>query len=619
MKQKPDLSALQNADMQTIEQISAHCPAASEQELDRIYAASERKYQGQKPDNTVMSDAEVYDVIVEHRSPVWKRTWAAAACLLVCAGTFGGMYALNRYTLPEEQLTAEVDSITENADRTVSPDKENEDDNSPVEAPEIVHDGQSASAVTKEASGSENADAAQNVDVSQNTGTVQNSGSTKPGTVIHPESSVKTDVTEAPSEAPGENDIIPEENALYKTSLSGVTFGESFAITEEEAIANGGIPEIPGFTSRVGESEIYGYKSGTVRCTVISNNLNGAAERIVTGHIPSYLPEGMSPRESYSDENSVFYNLEDGVWKFMYMIYLDSDEQHILVEQRVKRQFVDGMSGWEDSDTRFTPVTIDGRPGYIKECFIQSDLYSTTLVWDAGEFIYTAEMPTSCVTGDYLDEAIKILRSMQPRDKSNDPVAVNLPEVPGFTVASEWWKDGGQNLWKITAGSSAGAPATIQTKYAPTYVPQGIYQAPEDDRTQYIYNCIYEEHAALGMNYCYWLLYYQDDSAKTNSYPFGNNPIWFSQSTKQESYSFVRFETGSTVTPITVGGRPGYLYDHFVDGGINSDTIHHRLIWDGGDYIFTIKLTEFLEAPVNFNDGWLDEIIKMAESVQPVN
>lgn len=606
MKNKPDLSALKHADMQTIERIAEHGPAAGQHELDKIYASSERKYLGQLADNGIMTDSELFEVAVERRSPVWKRTWAAAACLLVCAGTVGGMYALNRHLVPEDHLTAEVDSIAENADQTVSP---KEDEQSQLEVPEIVHDGQSASPV-KEKADSKQADTVQIEDASQDAAE-QETATQKAGTASgRQKASAKSNVksSSAPSETTPQEEpteAAPEENIVYKTALSGVTFGKTYSSLED-------VPEIPGFNVEA----LYNDNWNHSNCWCITpSNLDGAAERIVTGLIPTYVPDYLTVRKdaSFSDQMSLYYNKENGISQYAYETHMESSEPDMAVSvtQRVKRQTEERVYFIDDGEVgEVTPVTIDGRSGYITKVIYNEYRTDLKLRLDAGDFLYIAwgiNIPDDC-----LDDMILMLRSMQPRDTSNDPVATNLPEIPGFTVGSEWWYDGEEQIFTITAGSAAGAPETIQTKYAVTYMPEGIYADTEG--WQPAYDERFADHLQYGLNYYNWTAFSSERNPE-GGWMYGST-ITMMQTVKKEFFSYTFHDRNTTVTPLTVGGKPAFLKAYTYITGGNTCT-RYKLFWDQDDYIFSIELMEYPES-ARFKENWLDEIVRMAESVQPI-
>ena len=97
MKQKLNLSLLKYADSVTLDKIAQHTPSAPSRNMERIFAASEKKYQYRfvTPEQE-FAVSETWEAEPIKKSSIFFQTASAAACLLVCAGTVGGGKSLCR-------------------------------------------------------------------------------------------------------------------------------------------------------------------------------------------------------------------------------------------------------------------------------------------------------------------------------------------------------------------------------------------------------------------------------------------------------------------------------------------------------------------------------------------
>ena len=114
--QKQDFSVLKKADSRTVEKISEICPVLNQNEQKRIFARSQAKYRHYQKAAEPYADEETYQAEPVKTSGIFMNFGAAAACLLVCAGTVGGgVYLLNhRQNTPVQQSAEQLASETEN-------------------------------------------------------------------------------------------------------------------------------------------------------------------------------------------------------------------------------------------------------------------------------------------------------------------------------------------------------------------------------------------------------------------------------------------------------------------------------------------------------------------------
>lgn len=109
MKQKLDLSVLKYANLETVDKISQNTASAPSRNMERIFTASEQKYQYHCFSTEQYAVSETYQTEPIQRSSIFFQTAATAACLLVCTGTVGGgIYLLNQGRTMQEISTAEL-------------------------------------------------------------------------------------------------------------------------------------------------------------------------------------------------------------------------------------------------------------------------------------------------------------------------------------------------------------------------------------------------------------------------------------------------------------------------------------------------------------------------------
>ena len=116
--QKQDFSVLKKADSRTVEKISEICPVLNQNEQKRIFARSQAKYRHYQKAAEPYADEETYQAEPVKTSGIFMNFGAAAACLLVCAGTVGGGIYLTRHqkdfsaSQSAEQLASETEMPT---------------------------------------------------------------------------------------------------------------------------------------------------------------------------------------------------------------------------------------------------------------------------------------------------------------------------------------------------------------------------------------------------------------------------------------------------------------------------------------------------------------------------
>ncbi|GEM_PF-2798178 len=92
-----NLSALKKADSSTIEEISELCPVLNQQEQNQLFERCQKKYQIRRKNTEDFAETETFEAEPIRRTVNLINIGAAAACLLVCAGTVGGgIYLLKR-------------------------------------------------------------------------------------------------------------------------------------------------------------------------------------------------------------------------------------------------------------------------------------------------------------------------------------------------------------------------------------------------------------------------------------------------------------------------------------------------------------------------------------------
>ncbi|MDE5769303.1 MAG: hypothetical protein K2H82_07960, partial [Oscillospiraceae bacterium] len=481
---KNELYALHYADHQTIEQIAEHCPAVSPHQMKKILAMSEQKYQMQKNSRLIQES----DVQVTAVHPYgWRRTFAAAACLLICTGTFGGIYSLNRLNtvVSEDMQTAEHDFTEETQDTTENTPEENQEQKEiSLFHPKSEQD-QSADNQKK---------SSDHAEIQKNDGTavpVKDSDSDSKNTSVQSlkEQEVSPKIlsnvvpVQVNAETPAEE--LPAETST-ETPIETMTETpvQMGLVWTELSYDNKGYPVIPGFRM-VDETE-YASSSDENARYLVPDSLDRAENRVLTMELPAYLPNGITVNSDNLKSAESYHvsamSQNKDIWnsKVEYDVdssYFTGNESYLFEFRKCIKRVFANIVYYEQGKGIFKPFTYDGKNGYVyydMETF--GDYSETDIVWDRGDYIFQIETYDLNGADDRtVEEIIEMLVSAAPHDTSADPVAENLPEIPGFTVQSGYLNAADQNYWLITADHLINAPAEVYTNYVPAYVPAELY------------------------------------------------------------------------------------------------------------------------------------------------
>ncbi|MDE6089009.1 MAG: DUF4367 domain-containing protein [Oscillospiraceae bacterium] len=617
--EKDELYALHYADHQTIEQIAEHCPAASPHQMKKILAMSEQKYQMQKNSRLIQES----DVQVTAVHPYgWRRTFAAAACLLICTGTFGGIYSLNRLNtvVSEDMQTAEIDFTEETQDTTENTSKENQA-NQEQKKVSLFHpkseQDQSADNQKKSSDPAE---------TKENDGTVVSvKGSDSEDASVQPlkEQKVSPNILSNAVPVQVNAEEIPAEELPTETiTETPVQMG---LVWTELSYDDRDYPIIPGFRM-VDETE-YASSSDENARYLVPDSLDGAENRVLTMELPAYLPNGITVnsddlKSAESYHVSAMSQNED-IWQSVVTYDVDSsyftgsESYRFEFKKRIKRVFAN-IVYYEQGKGIFKPFTYDGKKGYVyynMETF--GDYSETDIVWDRGDYIFQIETYALNGADDrMIEEIIEMLVSAVPHDAASDPVAKNLPEIPGFTVQSGYLNAADQNYWLITADHLTNTPAEVYTNYVPAYVPAELYS--DFEGWQYIEDWYEAESKRDGLPRRTFTTHLRAKrNPETNDYYYGGEVI-VKQIVKNDFQADIRFDENMTVTPMTIAGNPAFEVTKIYEQS-SYTWEKHSLYWDEGDYIFLIEFEDAIDSVESgIPSNWRNVITKIAESVQPV-
>ena len=633
---KNELYALHYADHQTIEQIAEHCPAASPHQMKKILAMSEQKYQMQKNSRLIQeSDVQVTAV----HSYGWRRTFAMAACLLICTGTFGGIYSLNRLNtvVSEDMQTAEIDLTKETQDTTENTPEENQEQKEvslfhPKSEQEKSTDNQKKSSDHVQTKGNDGTITSVK-DSDSEDASVQSLKEQEVSPKIFSDAvpvqvNAKTPAEELPAETPTETmtETPAEELSAETPTETPIQMG---LVWTELSYDDRNYPVIPGF--RMVDDTRYAFCDSENIRYLVPDSLDGAENRVLTMELPAYLPNSITVnsddlKSSESNHVSAMSRNEE-IWQFE--VKYDVDSSYFISDfkfrKRIKRAFAN-IVYYEQGKGIFKPFTYDGKNGYVYHDMETFGSYSKTdIVWDRGDYIFQIE--TYALNGaddrtiEKIEEIIEILVSAAPHDTSADPVAENLPEIPGFTVQSGYLNAADQNYWLITADNLTNAPAEVYTNYVPAYIPAELYS--DFEGWQYTEDQYEAEDRRDGLPRRTFTTHLQAKyNPETRIFYYGGEVI-VKQIVKNDFQVDIRFDENMTVTPTTIAGNPAFEVTKIYEKSCYTFE-KHSLYWDEGDYIFLIEFEDSIDSVYydsvvsGIPDNWLDVITKVAESVQPV-
>jgi len=313
--------------------------------------------------------------------------------------------------------------------------------------------------------------------------------------------------------------------------------------------------------------------------------------QILERYRPSYLPEGFSFKGEeagaiYSDLLSVPCEIAlDG--KTIQGSFFQKAKN--AAEASIDNVSYNGTSAFLSADSKFYPINISGNYGYFKINHTE-----ICLNWVQNGYLFGLcfdDLPVS-----YIQELLKIAGSVQIESSAQQPEIASLA-IPGFRIVDTYSKLNGQEQVYQIQPENRSAPKLIETRYRPSFVPEGFELKNFADLTSST-DCVYAKN--------------------------DQNIIIFWQYSNWQDLGYLEFHTIesliSNVKPVTVNGHYGYLINgkierdmesfasnYGLDANYQSQTGLH-LVWLEGDYEFVIGAEDLSE----------EEVIQIAESIQPM-
>ena len=381
---------LQNADMETVEQIAAQFPAADDAAKERIYQGILEKQRIQ-PCSFTEEPEHVPSITRRH----CRSIWAAAACLLICGGIVGGA-AMHR-PMPAQQeteATAAASGPTEGETQVRAETPETQT------APAAAVSTEAAEHVTE-------------VPAETRTETAV--------VTVAAEEIVQTAMSEAaePSEtAVQETTFIPAVSETQPTETWTETMQtdvqETMQTDVQEIFAFSPDAVIPGFT--------LSHEEGVCR-RFLPEEGEVFRQEVEVRYAPAHLPEGVTLDEeeeritnqnyesckaaglkTYSYEHQYFPpSAEDGT--FLYSSFYILTDQEVITEKHGGRTLL-------AENTEFTAVMIGSYRGMIAKEVLAEDAIQYTIFWVQDGYLFSVE--TSNIPESYLPELIRMAESVQP-------------------------------------------------------------------------------------------------------------------------------------------------------------------------------------------------------------
>ena len=443
MKQKLDLSVLKYANLQTVDKISQNTASAPSLTMERIFTASEQKYQYHCFSEESYAVTETYQTEPIQRSGIFFQTAAAAACLLVCAGTVGGgIYLLNQGRTMQEMPTAELNTTeTPEPETTVTQPVQKTTETIPETAQFQVKPRASVETAIAETIP---------VIVSETEFTSETTALTETETTaLSAQTETTTIPAEAsePTEAPEPEPTLPVPEEPESISLAPlaieeennhtmITVGEYFGEAKEvplyqdiSFIQPWTDTVFPGFYYSVKQFKFAGEETYTTRNWLRAVEDETTPQTIQTVYAPSYVPEGyeqtletrlenmtateeknpdeafgyyctayLNPKNAASGHMVFFTQYAKNIWGYCTEVLspppsdaitnagLISPEKSVILNGHYGLNFSVGKYSLEDSD---------------KEEY--------DYIWDNGDYIF--ELSTSDIS---FEEFLKIAASIQP-------------------------------------------------------------------------------------------------------------------------------------------------------------------------------------------------------------
>jgi len=139
MKEKNLFDILENAETDSMERLIEKCPEISDEQLDKIFRMSEKKFRNQMAEkertkrdkNIKMTESDVVEGVERSKRPAWLTPLSTAASVLLIAGiAIGSTIMLKRNTKPVDggggvppAVTATTTTVTGTGTNIVSTDK----------------------------------------------------------------------------------------------------------------------------------------------------------------------------------------------------------------------------------------------------------------------------------------------------------------------------------------------------------------------------------------------------------------------------------------------------------------------------------------------------------------
>ena len=555
MKKKISMKyLLQHADYENLERIANDYPAPEtrKKELLPEYA-----------------DSETFEVLPMKHSVRWSAVLSAAAAF---AFVFGNVLLFTHLPKPQQQAEESVPVQT-----AVSSPTESLNESEKFQTTAVSEfSGKKSSSMTMKnqqttiVSGTEKKSGTSPETSSKNTGKTTNSTKT-----------TQTETVSSTAQNQNQNSI--QENLPVEIVQSS---GQTSDFWLEEAdLDENGLPILPGF--RVKWAKTNNLPDSAIQIfPLFALNM-----QILERYRPSYLPEEFSFKGEeagtiYSDLLSVPCEIAlDG--KTIQGSFFQKAKN--AAEASIDNVSYNGTSAFLSADSKFYPINISGNYGYFK-------INHTEICLNWVQNGYLFGLCFDALPVSYIEEMLRIAASVQLERSAQQPEIASLA-IPGFRIVDTYSKLNGQEQVYQIQPENRSAPKLIETRYRPSFVPEGFELKNFADLTSST-DCVYAKN--------------------------DQNIIIFWQYSNWQDLGYLEFHTIesliSNVKPVTVNGHYGYLINgkierdmesfasnYGLDANYQSQTGLH-LVWLEGDYEFVIGAEDLSE----------EEVIQIAESIQPM-
>ncbi|MBQ8010245.1 MAG: DUF4367 domain-containing protein [Oscillospiraceae bacterium] len=405
---------LQNADMETVEQIAAQFPAADDAAKERIYQGILEKQRIQ-PCSFMEEPEHVPSITRRH----CRSIWAAAACLLICGGIVGGA-AMHR-PMPAQQeteATAAASGPTEGETQVRAETPETQT------APAAAVSTEAAEHVTEVPAETRTETAVVTVAAEEIVQTAMSEAAEPSETAVQETTFIPAVCETQPTEAWTETmqtDVQETVQTDVQETVRTTEQTETVQKTFEFISLADNLPDVSGFVFTPFESE-WGEK-----CKVETADTANRKYALHKVYEPTILPEGWEFRSKHDpngiyDDNTIDMFMNDIWYKMIsgpdggepltsfYMIY----EQHTQAQEILCKQASENAEN--QSLYACAETTVNGNPAFIYRQdhpnVNQTRSVWYTLYWQQDGYlfsIYTGQIPES-----YLPELIRMAESVQP-------------------------------------------------------------------------------------------------------------------------------------------------------------------------------------------------------------